>query len=265
MRYAFWNINKNSINNYISSLVMDNRINVLILSEYDRLEVSNLMDKLHFNLVPSAGCEELVILSDADSFEMGSQEPRFSIQIVNKDYLLCTVHLASKLFDREGDRRMLETERLLSGINEIQTEKNITEVVFVGDFNEDPYEKSILNIQGFHALPSFKDLDNETRMVESKTYRKFYNPMWNLLGDRDGVPGTFYYGNSSSLAESYWHMLDQVIISKGLYNRFCFKELKIITETSEGPLIKDNGRPNECISDHLPIVFEIGDNTSERF
>ena len=260
MRYAFWNANGKSNNEYISSLVMDNGVDTLILSEYKRLNISELIERLGFDVIPSAGCEEIIILGDSNAFEMCTQEKRFSIQIVNNDYLLCGLHLTSKLFDSCGDRRLIEIEQILSDISEIQNQRGITEVVFVGDFNDDPFEKSIINVQAFHALPSIRDLEKEYRQIENKAFRRYYNPMWNLLGDNDGVPGTYYYANSPNPSESFWHMLDQVIISKGLYDRFIFNQLRIVTETSRGPLTNHNGHPNEKISDHFPIIFEIGGN-----
>jgi len=42
-----------------------------------------------------------------------------------------------------------------------------------------------------------------------------------------------------------------------LYDRFTKDQLKIITETKSHSFLNDKGYPNESISDHFPIAFEI--------
>lgn len=259
MKYAFWNTRKNQIEDYIFSLIVDNGINVVVLAEYNETSVMNLTERAGFHLITCAGCDHISILSDRSDFEMGPQNSHYSIQIVGNDYLLCCLHLASSLFQGASARREIEIDSLCNDLKSITETSGLSEVVFVGDFNEDPYSKNILNVGRFHALPSFGDLENEFRTVEGSSFRKFYNPMWNLMGDKNCVPGTFYYSNSPDPEESYWHMLDQVIISKGLKTRFDVNKLEIITKTSQGPLKNDKGVPDKAISDHFPIVFEIGD------
>lgn len=259
MRFLFWNTNNNRVEDYLFSLIADNEINTLILAEPSEALSCVLFEELGFQSVPCAGCDHIQILSDISSFEMGPQSSRYSIQIVNNDYLLCCLHLASNLFQGSGTRRELEIECLFNDLSIVETDRRLSEVVFVGDFNEDPYGQNLLYAKSFHALPSISELENEYRSIEGRSFRKYYNPMWNLMGDRIGVPGTYYHSSTSDPVEPFWHMLDQVIISKGLESRFVFDELRIVTQTSQGPLHNRKGIPNRIISDHFPIVFEIGE------
>ncbi len=82
----------------------------------------------------------------------------------------------------------------------------------------------------------------------------FYNPMWNLFGDNDNKPGTFYYKKSAHLMY-FWNTLDQVIIRPGLIDSFNSDSLEIISSVGEISLVDENHRPR--LSDHLPIFFSI--------
>lgn len=257
MRFAFWNTKRNRCNQYITSLVRDYSIDLLVLAEYED-DKEELMSDLGFESLLSAGCKRINMFSRRNVFSPGPQSTYYSIQIVNNDYLLCCMHLPSRRFDQLGDDRGLLIDQLLMEVERLKEQNSLSNAVFLGDLNDDPYDKNVLAANKLHALPSIKDLDKEKRVIMDNEYVKYYNPMWNLLGDKNGPPGTYYF-DSSDLTNSFWHMLDQVIISKGLFNRFLFDELKIITETSYGPLINEKGRPLSIISDHLPLIFEIGD------
>ena len=80
--------------------------------------------------------------------------------------------------------------------------------------------------------------------------------MWNLLGDFNYPPGTYYYRGSKEKNE-FWNMFDQVIIRPQLRDRFIDKELKIITKAGDNSLVNRKQHPNKNISDHLPIVFQL--------
>ena len=116
-----------------------------------------------------------------------------------------------------------------------------------------PYGRGCLNANGFHGLPALNISDKPTRTVNEIEYRKFYNPMWNLMGDFDYPPGTFYV-NQSKLHSPMWYMLDQVIISQDVLPIFNKDSLKIITACSYADLVDDSKHPNRKISDHFPIM-----------
>lgn len=86
--------------------------------------------------------------------------------------------------------------------------------------------------------------------------------MWNLLGDFQYPPGTYYYKSSQEKTE-FWNIFDQVMIRPQLRNRFVDTSLKIITETETTSLVDKNRHPSKKISDHLPIVFEVKENNHE--
>lgn len=89
-----------------------------------------------------------------------------------------------------------------------------------------------------------------------KTFKMFYNPMWNLFGDFSYPPGTYYH-NGSEPINSFWNIYDQVMIRPSMRNCFVEKSLKIIVEMQKYSLVDKLRHPRKDISDHLPIVFEI--------
>ena len=72
----------------------------------------------------------------------------------------------------------------------------------MGDFNLNPFENLMTNTAGLNAV-SCRTTAQRRKKREGKDF--FYNPCWNLLGDQNLPPGTYYY---SSCAEPIWHLLD---------------------------------------------------------
>jgi hypothetical protein len=131
--------------------------------------------------------------------------------------------------------------------------------IVAGDFNANPFEPEIGSTSGLHAVMSADLATAKPRHTFVKDYAYFYNPMWNLYGDRGNgsPPGTFYF-NGRQPHEWYWHMLDQVIVRPVLIPRFPRASLRIITASSVGSLATKRGRPDRNnASDHFPIVFDL--------
>lgn len=82
----------------------------------------------------------------------------------------------------------------------------------------------------------------------------FYNPSWNLLGDFNGSPGTYYHGSPGYLSR-FWNLLDQVILRPEIAGRLEKSSLAIITSAGGKSLVGPDGRPNCC--DHLPLTFAL--------
>ena len=126
----------------------------------------------------------------------------------------------------------------------------------MGDFNENPYEIGCLGAVGFHGIPVYKDTMKKYRIIMDESFKMFYNPMWNLLGDFSFPPGTYYY-SGNEVENSFWNVYDQVMIRPCLREQFIDDELKILCKTKSGKLTDANNHPDKSISDHLPIIFEI--------
>ncbi len=109
---------------------------------------------------------------------------------------------------------------------------------------------------GLNAMMTAQCITRGTRKLQNENYKFFYNPMWNLFGDRTPGPSGTYYHSSSSQGIYGWNMLDQVLLCMPAI-RF-FDNVEIITSTGVTDLRTEAGRPNKSVaSDHFPILVTL--------
>lgn len=258
MRFLFWNTNKKVLDDYIADIIEEQHIDVFCAAEYAG-NIDNLCDRLKryklFEEVFSPNCERITILGNPDVFIPGFQNKYCSMQIINDEYLLCAVHLPSQLHN-DNIRREEIIREIVFEIDRYENNSGVTNTFIVGDFNVNPYEDACLSINQFHSIPVDFESERNSRCFAGKTYKMFYNPMWNLFGDKEFPPGTYYYDSGSSICP-YWNIYDQVLIRPSLIRLFKKEQLKIVTECKNEPLINTKSHPRKDLSDHLPIVFEL--------
>ena len=263
MKILFWNTKKNcNINQYIYSLVCENDIDILVVAEYeaDKNELQSLLEKCPQNLVDcnTYGCNRIKLWANYVNIKPGIQEKYYSIQVIRDKYILCCVHLISDSHGDRSEERLAIIQEIMYEINEIENKIKSYKIVIIGDFNEMPYGRGCLSANGFHGLPVLNTSDTPTRKVNQIEYRKFYNPMWNFMGDFSYPPGT-YYLNQAKLYSPMWYRLDQVIVSKDVLPLLKKESVKIITSCGYSDLVDKNQHPDKKISDHFPIMCEIVD------
>lgn len=100
--------------------------------------------------------------------------------------------MPSDLHGGNQDERHEIARMMVYNIGELEKEIGSEKSIIIGDFNEMPYERTCLYASGMHGLQVLTENDKNTRIVKNIEYRKFYNPMWNLLGDFNYPPGTYY-------------------------------------------------------------------------
>ena len=260
MRIVFWNTNKNeNINEYISDIIVEQEIDILVLAEYESdIEELKKMLALYNIVIEQAitiGCDRITILKRKENIQPAFQNKYCSMQIIDDMYLLVCLHLPSKLY-ADVLKRGIAIARIVEEIQIHEEKLGIEKNVIVGDINENPYETGCLGASGFHGLPVYKDTMKKYRVIMDESFKMFYNPMWNLLGDFSFPPGTYYY-SGNEVENSFWNVYDQVMIRPCLRGQFVDDELKILSATKKRKLIDTNNHPDKKISDHLPIVFEI--------
>ncbi|MCD8188988.1 MAG: hypothetical protein LUD78_01980 [Clostridiales bacterium] len=266
MRYLFWNTHKNeNINSIIAELVLENNISFVILAEYSA-NVNELTQMLDLKGVAMQQyycvCDRIVMLGSAETVDPGLDTDHATIRVINNDYILCGIHLNSKLFsDHEAHREIL-IEQIIHDIKSTEQELGMSKTVVVGDFNMNPFDSSCVDARYFHGLPIYEETRRKSRKIAGQDFMMFYNPMWNLLGDFEKPYGTYYYAGNDTV-NTFWNLYDQVIIRPSLRPRFVDQSLRILTETEETSLLGKNGHPKRGISNHLPITFEIKENSYE--
>ena len=266
MKVLFWNTHKNAdINSTICELAAENDASIVVLAEY----VANVDDLLSSLLVQhgikmqryASCCERITIIGSISNVEVRFDSDHTTIQLINGKDILCCTHLNSKIYsDHEAQREIL-IDQLMRELCAIENDLDSENTMIVGDFNINPYDSSCIDARYFHSLPIYEETRRRTRTVAGNKYSMFYNPMWRFLGDTEEPYGTYYHNNSGSI-NTYWNLYDQVIIRPALRKRFVDDSLKIITETQSKYLLDSNGHPDETISDHLPIIFEIQEEFS---
>jgi len=150
--------------------------------------------------------------------------------------------------------RIIAAETLsywLSRINEIHGDGGWVPVVVMGDFNDLPWERALVE----YALST--RVASEVKNARSKPW--LFNLMWPFVG----VSGSYYYDNEPL-------MLDQFLVTKGFFegeSKFTYDpaSVKIIAEAN----MMDNGQPRrfglpakstydeDGYSDHFPISMVI--------
>ena len=256
MRIMFWNTYKNnSINHTICEIAKEKDIDIIFLAEYeDNIQILN--DTLGMHSYFTLGCERIKVVGRKKNIEPGAQGTRYSIQIIENKYIICAMHLPSQMSGGHQERRNIAIQTILNDLRECEKRLGTKRSIILGDFNEDPYETGCLSAENFHGLPCLNDALKNYRIIEGRQFETFYNPMWNLFGDQNSPPGTYYYAGSDPKCP-YWHIFDQVMFRACLKNEFIMNSLEIITKAGEEDLLNVNGQPNKKYSDHLPIIFEI--------
>lgn len=149
--------------------------------------------------------------------------------------------------------RIMVAETLSYWVERIHEEKPNANIILMGDFNDNPFDRSLTNY--LLASPSIHKVENAKNHL-------FYNPMFDFLGKQIG---THVYNGEQNI-------LDQFMVSKSLIthnNPFSFDKVDIIAypEMIKGeyktPIrfkLPKNKFNLNGFSDHLPIELIISES-----
>lgn len=250
------------INKILTNLIIENDIDIAVLAEYSD-DINKLLTEIsaqskNMQSFFTSGCKRIKMIGSIENVQPAWQGSHSSIQIVNDKFILCGVHLISKVTSDNNEQRQIRIQRIIEEIQKSEKAIGSDFSIIVGDFNLEPYELGMVGAPYFHSIPIYEESTRKFREVAEEKYYMFYNPMWNFLGDFKKPYGTYYYNQGTAC--TYWSILDQVIIRPSVREKFIDESLKIITETQQYNLLDSHGHPNQNISDHLPIIFEIKEN-----
>ena len=274
MKVLFWNTGKQKVDILLAHLSSTNFVDLIVLAEYDDLKndfLNLINDGIElFQEIPQIGCKRIKIFirSGLVHIEHGPETNYYTTKkLIFSDYfsmLMVALHLPSKLY-QSTSTQTLEATEFKREIESAESELMTNNTFITGDFNMNPFELGMVSASAFHSVPCKKVAKKEQRGIKQRSHKYFYNPMWNLFGDFNNNPGTFFYA-SSEQAVYYWNILDQVILRPSIIEYFVKDSLNIIQKIGETSLISDFGQP--ILSDHLPITFEFklkGDKGNEEF
>ncbi len=176
----------------------------------------------------------------------------------SKDFFLfVAIHIPSKLYQDEYDQfqSAINYKKYITA----RAEEYGNKILVAGDFNMAPFERGMTEPMGFFAFQNNNDVNPDIEHVLGSRQLSFYNPSWRLLGDYDigsksfREGGSFFYEKSKKRKTNTWHLFDQIIMTKNLFNSFDHNSLVLLETTN---LSQDIKNPQKKI-DHLPLCFTI--------
>lgn len=264
---VFWNLNRKPLQNLLAALVKSYAVDLLVLAE-NTIPSETVLAALNgerpgYRTRPWSICTKITVFT---KFHAGFLQPTEESERIlichlklpaRTDILLAMAHLPSKA-NIDDMSQYAECQLLSESVKNAETKAGHTRTVLVGDLNVNPFEVPVVGALGLHAVMTKQVAMRNSRKIQSRDYRFFYNPMWKHFGERpDGPPGTYYYG-SSGYVTYFWNIFDQVMIRPDLIQHFPDEELRILTSIGNINLLGANGRPDKGVaSDHLPMLFKL--------
>lgn len=273
MNFLFWNINRkntNSLFEKISILIQNEHFDICMFAELKQEDSATLLRFINsrndnsYRIVQCLIWKKIVVISknniDISAYdESGKRIGAFKIKsdVLETEVLLFPIHFYDKI-NYDSIEQNERIEKIKKFIDDTESRLGVSDFSIVcGDFNLNPFETPMIKTKGMHAVMEKNIARQGERTVDGDTYKFFYNPMWGFYGDngKGKVSGTYFLKRSLN-AELFWHLLDQVLIRKGLIDRFEDSQLDIITTINGNSLLKRDGTINkEDYSDHLPLKF----------
>ena len=176
MKFAFWNVHQNTmINNYIVDLIYENGIDIIVLAEYNDHEQklrNQLIDKgIYMEKYITSGCDRIKMYGSIQNVMPANQNKYYSVQIIDNKYILCGMHLPSRIYSEHWERRNIVIDMIVADINELEKKFKLENTIILGDINENPYDSGCLNATKFHGIPSGEDAQKGSRSIMGKTFR----------------------------------------------------------------------------------------------
>ena len=170
--------------------------------------------------------------------------------------LIAGIHLPSKIGGSNETDQALIAREVIEELVDMEDNCKHRNTIIVGDFNMHPYDPGMTSVTGVHGLMTRELAELPDRRHRDRQWRRFYNPMWGLFGDRTPGPAGSHYWRSSVLHNPYWGMLDQVLVRAPLIERL--DDLHILDHDGNHTLVGSDGAPDKGhLSDHLPVLFRL--------
>lgn len=264
MNILFWNVYRSdNINDLLAELIIENDSDIIALAEYEDdinklLVLINNSNSIYY-IYPMLACKRIQIISKfrPKNFNIGPEDSYFRIwRFPFYDFVLINIAFVHFPIVRVQESDKMEiAKNIREEIEKFEKDTQCNNSLIIGDFNMNPFDKPVYSAGGLHAISDSYQAKKLSRSVRTKDRYYFYNPMWNLLGDRISPAGSYYYSDSI-LDCLFWHIVDQVCIRPSLIDEFDMESLKIITTIGGNSILKNN-IPDKNISDHLPLSFNL--------
>ena len=264
--FLFWNIARKPLRDEVRRLTERHQIDVLMLAE-SPLSAGQMLRSLNRNgggwQFPFSAREKIQVYTrfERNLLEARLEEPRWTIRELILPGLPAVVVAVVHLHDKRNWNDASQSAAcydLARDIQNVETRVGHNRTLLVGDFNMNPFETGMIAANGLHAETTRRIAGKIGRVVDEKTHRYFYNPMWNLFGDATRGPAGTYFYRGSEMVKLSWNMFDQVLIRPALLPFLVTEELEILTDDWQQSFLTAQGTPTTRRgSDHLPILFKL--------
>jgi hypothetical protein len=261
-RLLFWNMGRTATPVMVAMLAKEHKPDIITLVESTHrvaatVEALNIQTRFSYQIPFSVESRfQFFANMPHDHVRPVYDDPYLTIKhiqpVIGYGFLLAAVHLPSKLRLDVQDQASL-CSRWARSISEVERRAGHFRTVVIGDLNMNPFEPGLVGAEGFHAVSSRVVAAKGTRTVLHEERSFFYNPMWSMMGDHSGTPGTFYYASGSPITY-FWNTFDQVLLRPELARHFISGDVMVATSAGGESLLNSNGIPDTKISDHLPII-----------
>lgn len=259
MKLLYWNTKNLTDFKFINDLLEFCNPDFMFLSELDKKIIEDneiALDKIEYEYYPNPGCSRIIILKKKKlKCNLGIQTNYYTtLYVPDFDIHISSVHLPSQMFNSyDGLKNFLRNMRI--NIDTKIGQSNDTKILIIGDFNVNPFEKPMIDFDGFSATNTKNFRNKVTNLTDEKTL--YYNPTW-ILYSNNNFPGTKYFarpsGSSFDILEH--HFLDQVILSKKLLQSIKNEDIKLIYKTNINEYF-DPIKNSIKISDHIPLQYQL--------
>jgi hypothetical protein len=262
LNFLFWNMCKKPLSERLERISTFYDVDVLTLCESklgsaDVLKAINQNRTSDFFRFVSENERGIQVFTteQRDNIEILTVSNRYfqGVRLKDENLLFFVVHLPSPLsgesaaYHRSGE--------IALEIIEIEARYTTNKTIVVGDFNVNPFHKSMVEHNKFNAVMAKDIIKKSThRKVPSGSFPYFYNPMWSFLGDMSPHQSGTYYWSVNTYDNTFrWNMLDQVLLRAGIIDNLDNSSIRIVDNDGTDSL--KLGKQLKGHSDHFPIYF----------
>src|SRR5262245_35846051 len=136
---------------------------------------------------------------------------RHIVPPIGRSILLAAVHLRRKQFASDADQTQLAVG-IAADIARAESALGHSRTVVFGNLNMTHLRTGWLEALRFMRRTRAWSQNERSELSEAEARRFFYNPMWSMLGERDGrAPGTYYCDRGRPITY-YWNTFDEVLV-----------------------------------------------------
>lgn len=259
MNILYWNIKSCSNIVILKEILLEQDIDHVILSDFkdspDSLihEISTLQynyiksvaaDTVHFSRWNKDLCNNIYYDRHMNATKVNT--------ITGPEIIIIGLHLPSKKNKDENDQYDMSVE-YAQRIVTLERQFNNKNIIVIGDFNFNPFEKAMVAHKAFHSVMCENIANEQSRVIDDTEKPFFYNPTWMLYGKNSPLHGTYFYRSAKSV-NYFWNLFDQIIMRPSMIPYFQKEKLNIITKTNNYTLLDIDHTVKIKYSDHLPII-----------